>query len=73
MMTLLGFVDGYGVYGNYLHYGLVVFLVGSAFIVFLYLWRIKRLDMGEEPKYQMMVEEAEEEDESRRSESSRRD
>lgn len=52
----LGFVDGYGVYGNYLHYGIVIFLVGSAFIIFLYLWKNKRLDMEEDPKYQMMMD-----------------
>jgi hypothetical protein len=51
--------DGIGVYGNFLHYGLVITLVGSAFFIFLYLWKKKRLDMDEEPKFQMMQDEGE--------------
>ena len=50
-------VDGIGVYGNFLHYALVISLVGSAFLIFIYLWRKKRLDIDEEPKFQMMQEE----------------
>ncbi len=50
-------LDGIGVHGNFLHYALVIFLVSSAFVVFLYLWKNKRLDMDEGPKYQMMEEE----------------
>lgn len=50
-------VDGIGVYGNFLHYAIVIALVGSAFLIFLYLWKKKRLDMDEEPKFQMMQEE----------------
>lgn len=50
-------IDGYGVYGNYLHYGLVIFFGGSAFIIFLYLYKRGKLDMDEEPKYQMMEDE----------------
>jgi hypothetical protein len=49
-------IDGIGVYGNFLHYGLVISLVGSAFLIFLYLWKKKRLDIDEEPKFQMMRE-----------------
>lgn len=56
-MTYCGVIDGIGIYGNYLHYGIVISLVGSAFLIFLYLWRKKRLDMDEGPKYQMMNEE----------------
>lgn len=50
-------IDGLGIYGNFLHYGLVISLVGSAFLVFIYLWKNKRLDIDEEPKFQMMQEE----------------
>lgn len=50
-------IDGIGVYGNFFHYAIVISLVGSAFFIFLYLWRKKRLDMDEEPKFQMMREE----------------
>lgn len=48
--------DAMGVYGSTLHYGLVIACVGSAFLVFLCLWKKKRLDMDEEPKFQMMQE-----------------
>ncbi len=50
-------VDAIGVYGSLLHYCLVIAFVGSAFIIFVYLWKEKRLDMDEEPKFQMMQEE----------------
>ncbi|MCC5832214.1 MAG: hypothetical protein JJU12_04135 [Chlamydiales bacterium] len=43
--------DGEGLYGFILHYALLFAFFGSAFIVFLYLWKKKRLDMDEEPKY----------------------
>ena len=46
-----------GIQGNFLHYGMVLFLVGSAFLVFLCLWKNRRLDIDEEPKFQMMQEE----------------
>jgi len=49
-----GFVDGGGVYGSVLHYSLTIALVGSAFLLFLYLWGKGRLDMDEGPKFQMM-------------------
>lgn len=47
-------IDGFGVYGNFLHYYLVVAFVGSALMIFLYLWKNEKLDMDEEPKIQMM-------------------
>lgn len=47
-------LDGSGVYGGYLHYATVIFFVGTALLIFLYLWRKGRLDMDEEPKYQML-------------------
>ena len=50
-------IDGIGVYCNFFHYAIVISLVGSAFFIFLYLWKKKRLDMDEEPKFQMMQEE----------------
>lgn len=49
-------IDGYGVYGIYLHYALVITFVGSAFIIFIYLWSKGRLDMDESPKFHMMNE-----------------
>lgn len=48
------FVDGAGIYGTILHYALVIAFVGSAFLVFLYCWYTGKLNMDEEPKYQMM-------------------
>ena len=44
-------IDGFGIYGHYLHYGCVIALVGSALLLFLYLWRKGALDMDEEAKY----------------------
>lgn len=43
-----------GACGNFVHYALILALVGSAFLIFLYLWRKGKLDMDEEPKIQMM-------------------
>ncbi|MFI5343407.1 MAG: hypothetical protein ACHQUC_04205 [Chlamydiales bacterium] len=53
-MNKFGILDGFGVYGSTLHSALVVAFVGSAFILFLYLWKKGRLDMDEEAKHQMM-------------------
>jgi hypothetical protein len=47
-------IDGIGVYGNFFHYALVIAIVGSAFLIFCYLWKMNRLDMDEEAKFQMM-------------------
>lgn len=48
------FLDGGGVCGSTVHYGIIFFLVGSAFLIFLYLWKKGKLDMDEEPKITMM-------------------
>lgn len=53
-MIKIAIIDGIGVYGNFFHYAIVIALVGSAFMIFLYLWKKKRLDMDESPKFQMM-------------------
>lgn len=55
-MIFVCVIDPMGVYGNYFHYGLVISIVGSAFLVFLYLWKKKCLHMDEEAKYQMLRE-----------------
>lgn len=52
--------DGSGVYGSLLHYSFLFALMGSTFLVFVYLWRKGRLDMDEEAKWQMMKEEKDE-------------
>jgi hypothetical protein len=49
-------IDDSGLYGSLLHYGFIIALVGSAFLLFLYFWQKGRLDMDEEPKWQMMNE-----------------
>lgn len=51
-------IDAMGVYGSLLHYSLVIAFVGSAFLLFFYLWKKDRLNMDEEPKFQMMRDEA---------------
>jgi hypothetical protein len=57
-------VDVMGVYGTLFHYSLVIAIVGSAFLIFMHLWRKGRLDMDEQPKFQMMEEEEMKEGES---------
>ncbi len=47
-------VDGRGIYGFVLHYALLFASFGSALWIFVYLWRKKRLDMDEDPKYEML-------------------
>jgi hypothetical protein len=48
-----------GVCGNFVHFAFIIFFVGSAFLIFLYLWKKGKLDMDEEPKIRMMEEDAE--------------
>ncbi len=55
-MIVCSIIDASGVYGSLLHYGLVIAMVGSAFLIFCCLWKNKRLDMDEAPKFQMMDE-----------------
>lgn len=52
---ILATVDPEGVCGTLLHYSIVIALVGSAFLIFLHLMRKGKLDMDEEPKLQMML------------------
>jgi len=61
MNLYLSVIDGFGVYGNYLHFGMVIFFVGSAFLIFCYLWKKGKLDMDEEPKMQMLKSDEQEE------------
>lgn len=49
-------LDGGGECGNIIHYVFILTLVGSAFLIFLYLWKKGKLDMDEEPKHTMMKE-----------------
>jgi hypothetical protein len=53
-------IDIPGIYGSMLHYMLVIAFVGSAFMIFIYLWHKGRLDMDEEPKLQMMRDDEDE-------------
>lgn len=46
-------IDGQGVYGQVFQWAFTFALIGSALLVFLYLWRMGRLDMDESPKMQM--------------------
>lgn len=47
-------LDETGAMGGLLHYAFAFALMGSAFLVFLTRWRSGKLDMDEEPKWQMM-------------------
>ena len=55
------FFDGAGATGATLHYALILFLVGGAFILFLFLWFKGKLDMDEAPKWQLFNDEDENE------------
>jgi hypothetical protein len=46
--------DSFGIYGTVLHYGLIIFVVGSALLLFIYLWYKGRLDMDQEPADRMV-------------------
>jgi hypothetical protein len=46
--------------GGLFHYAMVIARVGSAALIFFYLWRKGRLDMDEEAKLQMMRSDEEE-------------
>lgn len=47
-------MDGSGVYGGILHYGLIMAFMGSALLAFIHFWRKGQLNMDEEPKILMM-------------------
>lgn len=57
---IAGEADTSGVYGGILHYALIFATVGSALLAFIYFWSKGRLDMDEEPKLQMMLNEEKE-------------
>ena len=50
-------LDSVGIYGFVLHYSLLFAFFGAAMIAFIYLWKKKRLDMDETPKYTLFEEE----------------
>ncbi len=50
-------LDGGGVHGYVAFYTMVLFLFGSAVILFSYFYYNKQLDMDEEPKLEMLREE----------------
>lgn len=52
--------DGSGIYGGIFHYGMIMALMGSALLAFIYFWSKKRLDFDEEPKMQMMQDDGKE-------------
>jgi len=47
-------IDGTGLYGAVLHYAMTIALVSSALLFFIYFWFKGRLDLDENPKWQMM-------------------
>ncbi len=50
-------LDSVGIYGFVLHYSLLFAFFGSACMTFIYLWKKKRLDMDEAPKYTLFEDE----------------
>lgn len=59
MTSLIPDVDGGGVVGAFLSYGMAIATMGATVLVFIHLWRKGRLDMDEQPKYHMMREDEE--------------
>lgn len=53
-MMMSAITDPSGIYGGMLHYGLVIMLVGLAFLAFFYCWMKGCLSLDEEAKIQMM-------------------
>ena len=56
----MSLLDGGGVTGYVLYYSILFAMLGSTFLVFIYLWKKGRLDMDEEAKYQMLYSDKEE-------------
>ena len=50
-------VDGAGIYGALYVYSMMIALILSNVLAFLYFWWNGKLCMNEEPKYQMLHEE----------------
>lgn len=57
--VFLAVLDGGGVYGHFYASSFLVALLGSAVLIFIYLWRKDRLDMDEDPKFQMLKDDEE--------------
>jgi uncharacterized membrane protein len=47
-------LDGFGIYGMILHFTTIFAIVGSTFLIFIYLWIKGRLNMDEEAKINMI-------------------
>jgi len=53
-MKLLVTLDGFGVYGIYYHYSMVIAFVLSAGLIFFHLWKKGSLHMDEDPKFLLL-------------------
>lgn len=47
------FLDEMGIYGSFLHYAMIISLVGGSMALFIYLWWTDRLGMDEEASQHM--------------------
>lgn len=52
-------LDSSGFFGQLLHYLILFMMFGMTLLIFIYLWRQKKLDMDEAAKYQMMEDDDE--------------
>lgn len=52
MMTF----DASGIYGELINYMMTIWFAGSAFFIFLYLWKSDKLGLDEEAKWSMLEE-----------------
>lgn len=50
-------LDGVGLYGEVLHYAMIIAFFGTAFLALCYFWHKGRLDFDETPKTQMLLPE----------------
>lgn len=47
-------LDGIGIYGQVLHWTMIIALMGSAFLAMLYFWKKGLIDWGESSKFEML-------------------
>ena len=59
LLDLATELDWSGIYGGIYHYAMIMAFFGSALISFFYFWAKGRLDMDEEPKFQMLRDDEE--------------
>lgn len=57
MLCIFSGLDSSGFVGQFIYYLTLIFVMGLTILIFLYFWKERKLDMDENPKYQMMRDE----------------